>query len=47
MYSVSTLDNKLDDQTEKMSGAYLMHHGIQLRLRGDYDASAIKFDRVQ
>src|SRR5207245_2632119 len=47
VYSVSTLDNKLDDQTEKMSGAYLMHHGIQLRLRGDYEASAIKFDRVQ
>ena len=47
MYSVTTTDNKLEDQTEKLSGAYLMHHGIQLRLRGDYDASAIKLDRVQ
>jgi len=47
MYAVSTNDNKLEDQAEKLSGAYLMHHGIQLRLRGDYDASAIKFDRVQ
>ena len=47
MYSVSTIDDKLEDQTEKLSGAYLMHHGIQLRLRGDYDATAIKFDRVQ
>jgi len=47
MYAVSTTDNKLEDQAEKLSGAYLMHHGIQLRLRGDYDASAIKFDRVQ
>jgi alpha-galactosidase len=46
MYSVTTTDNKLEDQAEKLSGAYLMHHGIQLRLRGDYDASAIKFDRV-
>src|SRR6266851_2649580 len=47
MYAVSTTDNKLEDQAEKLSGAYLMHHGIQLRLRGDYDALAIKFDRVQ
>ena len=47
MYAVSTNDNKLEDQAEKLSGAYLMHHGIQLQLRGDYDASAIKFDRVQ
>ena len=46
MYSVTTTDNKLEDQTKKLSGAYLMHHGIQLRLRGDYDASALKFDRV-
>jgi alpha-galactosidase len=47
IYSVTTTDNKLEERTGKMSGAYLMHHGIQLRLRGDYDASAIKFDRVQ
>ena len=47
MYAVSTTDNKLEDQAEKLSGAYLMHHGIQLRLRGDYDASAIRFDRVR
>jgi alpha-galactosidase len=47
MYAVSTTDNKLENQAEKLSGAYLMHHGIQLRLRGDYDASAIKFDRVR
>jgi alpha-galactosidase len=47
MYSVSTTNDKLEDQTAKLSGAYLMHHGIQLRLRGDYDATAIKFDRVR
>jgi alpha-galactosidase len=46
MYSVSTIDDKLD-QAGKSSGAYLMHHGLQLRLRGDYDATAIKFDRVR
>jgi alpha-galactosidase len=45
-YSVTTMDGKLQEQAEKLSGAYLMHHGIQLRLRGDYDATAIRFDRV-
>jgi alpha-galactosidase len=46
IYSVTTMNDKLQEQTQKLSGAYLMHHGIQLRLRGDYDATAIKFDRV-
>jgi alpha-galactosidase len=46
-YSVTTINDKLKEQTDKLSGAYLMHHGIQLRLRGDYDAAAIKFDRVR
>jgi alpha-galactosidase len=46
-YSVTTINDKLQEQTDKLSGAYLMHHGIQLRLRGDYDAAAIKFDRVR
>jgi alpha-galactosidase len=46
IYSVTTMNDKLQEQTHKLSGAYLMHHGIQLRLRGDYDAAAIEFDRV-
>jgi alpha-galactosidase len=47
MYSVTTTDDKLEEHATILSGAYLMHHGIQLRLRGDYDATAIKLDRVQ
>ena len=46
VYSVRTIDDKLENQRERMSGAYLMHHGIQFGLRGDYDATAIKFDRL-
>jgi alpha-galactosidase len=46
-YSVTTMNDNLQEQAVKLSGAYLMHHGIQLRLRGDYDAAAIRFDRVQ
>ena len=47
MYSVTTIDNRSEEHTGKLSGAYLMHHGIQLPLRGDYDATAMKLDRVQ
>lgn len=46
IYSVSTLDDKLEGGAKKLSGAYLMHHGIQIRLRGDYDATGVKLDRV-
>jgi alpha-galactosidase len=46
-YSLSTIDDKLEEKTERVSGAYLMHHGIQLRLRGDYDATTLELDRVQ
>jgi alpha-galactosidase len=46
MYAVTTIDDKVQNHTERLSGAYLMHHGIQLRLRGDYDGTAIKLDRV-
>jgi alpha-galactosidase len=28
------------------SGAYWMNHGIDLALKGDYQAAAIVFDRV-
>jgi alpha-galactosidase len=45
-YSVMTVNGKLQEERAKLSGAYLMHHGIQLQLRGDYDATAIRFDRV-
>jgi alpha-galactosidase len=47
IYSVAMIDDKLEDNAEKVSGAYLMQHGIRLRLRGDYDATAIELDRVQ
>jgi len=46
MYSVGAMNDKLQEPAAKLSGAYLMHHGIQLQLRGDYDTAAIKFDRV-
>jgi hypothetical protein len=31
----------------KLSGAYLMNHGIEPELTGDYDSVSFKPDRVQ
>ena len=46
-YAVTTIDDKLQDRAEKkMSGTYLMHHGVQVRLRGDYDGTVILFERT-
>ena len=47
MYSVTVIDDKVQDHTEKVSGAYLIRHGLQLRLRGDYDGTALKLDRIR
>ena len=45
LYKVRKTDNRLADNIDVVSGAYLMHHGITLRLHGDYDATAIILDR--
>jgi alpha-galactosidase len=34
------------DTPQVASGAYWMHHGIDLELRGDLDAAAAVFDRI-
>jgi len=46
VYRLKTMDNKLVDKIETASGAYLMNQGINLRLGGDYDSTAIVFERV-
>jgi len=49
-YSVTRFDGKeRPDATPgaaKLSGAYLMNHGLDLPLKGDYDATSFKLERV-
>jgi alpha-galactosidase len=45
-YTATTIDDKLQESSATLSGAYLMYHGIQLRLRGDYDGTVIVFNRA-
>lgn len=45
MYRVRTTDEALKG-IDRISGVDLMHRGLQLNLRGDYDATLIIFERV-
>jgi alpha-galactosidase len=49
-YSITLFDGKSRPRSApmpaKLSGAYLMSHGLELPLTGDYDATSIKLDRV-
>ena len=45
-YTLSWIEGKaLPGTPDTASGAWWMHHGIQLMLRGDYQAAAFKLDR--
>jgi alpha-galactosidase len=50
IYSVTLFDGKARPRSApppgKLSGAYLMNHGVALPLTGDYDATSIKLDRI-
>jgi hypothetical protein len=49
-YSVTLFDGKSRPPATplpaRLSGAYLMKHGLELPLTGDYDATSIKLARV-
>jgi alpha-galactosidase len=45
MYTLESVDGKLEDKESPLSGAYLMNHGVMLNLRGDYDSTAVILQR--
>ena len=47
VYRLESTDGKLLDRQTAMSGAYLAQRGVQLRLTGDYDSTAVLLHRVQ
>jgi len=47
LYRIDPLDNKLTEKQAQLSGAYLMHHGLNVNLRGDFDSTALVLERVQ
>jgi alpha-galactosidase len=44
-YKLDSVDNKLVEKQGALSGAYLMNRGLNVNLRGDFDATAIILDR--
>ncbi|HEV2577089.1 MAG TPA: alpha-galactosidase [Acidobacteriaceae bacterium] len=47
IYRISTLAGKVDSNTPaEASGAYWMHHGIDLDLRSDFQAAAFELTRI-
>jgi alpha-galactosidase len=47
IYKVEASGNKLMESQAQLSGAYLMHAGLNLNLRGDFDSTVVILDRVQ
>jgi alpha-galactosidase len=46
-YRVTSLDDKLSEKQGVLSGAYLMNHGLELRLAGDFDSTSFTLTRVE
>ena len=46
MYKVQAIDPTQVTETESVSGAYLMHHGIDLKLHGDYDSTSVILEKL-
>jgi alpha-galactosidase len=46
LYRIKTIDDKLLEKQEVASGSFLANHGLNLRLRGDYDATSVVLERV-
>ena len=47
IYRLESIDKKLTEGLQQVSGAYLMRRGLNLNLRGDYDSTAVILERVQ
>jgi alpha-galactosidase len=45
-YRVRAIDDKFVERLPAASGAYLMNHGVNLRLGGDFDSTALVLERV-
>jgi alpha-galactosidase len=47
VYRIRTIDGKLADSRDTITGAALMNRGVTLRLGGDFDGTMLIFDRVE
>jgi alpha-galactosidase len=45
-YRVKPLDGKLGEKQGILSGSFLMNDGLNLRLEGDFDSTAVLLERI-
>lgn len=43
---IQTIDQRLVEKQEVVSGSFLMNHGINLRLRSDDESTSVTFSKV-
>ena len=46
LYKVQGIDAAQVQETGNVSGAYLMNHGLDLKLRGDYDSTSVTLEKL-
>ncbi|HUD99731.1 MAG TPA: alpha-galactosidase [Bryobacteraceae bacterium] len=46
VYRITPIDDKLTGKLETASGSYLMNHGLELRLTGDFDSTMLTVERL-
>jgi alpha-galactosidase len=46
VYRVKPLDEKLVEKQEALSGSYLMNHGLNVLLRGDFDSTSVLLEKI-
>jgi len=47
LYRLKPVDNKLVEKQQTLSGSYLMNHGLDFNLVGDFDSAALVLERVE
>jgi len=47
LYRLQPIDNKLVEKQHVLSGSYLMNHGLDFNLVGDFDSTSVLLDRVE
>jgi alpha-galactosidase len=47
LYRLQPIDGKLSEKQRVLSGAYLMNHGLDFKLEGDFDSTSVLFEKVE
>ena len=46
MYTIRPIDDKLAETQSMASGSFLMNHGLNLKLGGDFDSTMIILEKI-